>query len=311
MPHHPTTKQVLAFLAVARHLQFTRAADDLNMSQPAVTSQIATLEQALGLRLFERTKREVALTTAGRALRPIMESIAERLDELVASSSDLGRLRMGKLRLAVLPSVAAGPLPQALKPFRERFPRIEVEISDVVAQDIMRMVKEDQVDFGIGLRTTPDRDVIVGDYLTDELCVFHPRDHPLAGCPSPCRLGDIARHPQILTKPGSSVRQLVDRALTAAGCEVSIAMEAGYMSTALGAVRAGMGVAILPLSARHAGDVQGLAWQRIGTRGLLRRIQILTRRNRDLPGAASALIQILRDQASLPEDRLSGPAGQW
>ena len=93
MAYYPTTKQIRAFLSVARHLQFTRAGRELHMSQPAVTAQINLLEQQLGLRLFDRTKREVALTAAGRDLLPILEGIGTGYETLLAR---LGKHKTGK-----------------------------------------------------------------------------------------------------------------------------------------------------------------------------------------------------------------------
>ncbi|WP_138471973.1 LysR family transcriptional regulator [Poseidonocella sp. HB161398] len=288
MRYPPTTKQVLAFLAVARHLKFLAAADELNMSQPAVTAQIVQLERNLGLALFHRTKREVALTPEGRDLVPLMERIAETLGAIVAASEDLGTGRRGRVRLAVLPSVAASILPGSIGGFRAAHPGIEVEVFDVVAEEILALVKADAADFGIGPRTSADHAIAGEDFLTDELCVFFPADHPLAAEAAP-ELARCAAFPQIVTTRSSSVRGLLERALAEAGAEISIAMEVAYMSTALAAVRAGLGIAILPRSAREAGNAEGLLSRPVGAAGLPRQLQILTRRGRELSVAAGLL----------------------
>ncbi|WP_172330429.1 LysR family transcriptional regulator [Mangrovicoccus sp. HB161399] len=288
MRYPPTTKQVLAFLAVARHLKFLAAAEELNMSQPAVTAQIGQLERNLGLRLFHRTKREVALTAEGRDLLPKMARIAETLEAIVAASEELGTGRRGKVRIAVLPSVAASMLPRSIGAFRAAHPGIEVAVADVVAEEILALVKADAVDFGIGPRTSADHAIAGEDFLTDELRVFFPEGHPLEAEAAP-ELVRCAAFPQVVTGRSSSVRALLERVLAEAGAEIEIAMEAAYMSTALAAVRAGLGVAILPLSAREAGNAEGLLCRPVGAEGLPRQLQILTRRGRELPVAAGLL----------------------
>lgn len=300
MTHYPSTRQIRAFLSVARHLQFTRAGRELNMSQPAVTAQINLLEQQLGVQLFHRTKREVVLTTAGRELLPIIEGIGAGFESLMSSSTDLGTGQRGRVRLAVLPSVAASLLPDTLKTFRRRHPAVEVEIWDVVAADILAMVKDGQVDLGIGQRLTPDRDLVVTDFVADELCAFFPQDHPLAAKAGPLDLSDCLAYPQIVTKPNSSVRVLLERALAQTRAEVEIAMEVNYMSTALAGVGAGMGVAILPRAAVDAGRTGHLRWAPLHDPGLRRRIGFIRRRDRPFSIAAAALVQTF--QAVTPDE---------
>lgn len=298
MAYFPSTKQIRAFLSVARHLQFTRAGRELHMSQPAVTAQINLLEEQLGVRLFHRTKRDVSLTTAGQELLPIIEGIGAGFETLLSASDELGTGQRGKVRLAVLPSVAASLLPTALKTFRSHHPAVEVEIWDVVAEEIIGMVKNDRVDLGIGQRLTPDRDLVVTDFVSDALCAFFPVDHPLARKAGKLRLDDCIAYPQIVTKPNSSVRLLLERALTRKRAEIEIVMESNYMSTALAGVRAGMGISILPRSAVDAGRTEGLLWVALDDDSLQRQIGFIHRRHRELSAAALALIQIFQQAAA-------------
>ncbi len=200
MRYAPSTRQVVVFLAVARHLKFLAAAEELNMSQPAVTAQIGELERNLGLHLFHRTKREVALTPEGRDLLPGMARIAETLEAIVEASEELGTGRRGKVRIAALPSVAASILPGSIAGFRAARPGIRIAVADVVAEDILAMVKAGEADFGIGPRTSADHAVAGEPFMTDELCAFLPGDHPLAREEAPS-LRRCAGFPQIVTMP--------------------------------------------------------------------------------------------------------------
>ncbi|MDR3440292.1 LysR family transcriptional regulator [Telmatospirillum sp.] len=292
----PNPRQIRAFLAVARVGSFTRAAAEVHLSQPALTVQIRQLEDLLGVRLFDRDKRQVHLTSAGKNLVAPLERVLVDLDAVMNTSQDLATFRRGKVSLALLPSLAASLLPHALRKFRETYPGIEVQIHDVVAEKIVQMVKAEEVDFGLGTRLTPDRAVVVEDFLNDRLCAFFPEGHPLAS-------GDIlsvqqvAAFPLILTGRNSSVRVLFERSLARDGAEIQIAGESNYMSTALGMVRAGLGVAILPASAVEAGSVSGVTFRPIRAPWLTRKIGIIRRAVSSLSPASERFVEVLRQTA--------------
>ena len=111
-------RQVRAFVSVAHLGSFTRAAKLLNLSQPALTVQIRKLEEALGVRLFDRNTRAVALTRMGRELAPMLQRVLSELDAMVVETRDLAAKRRGVVRIAALPSFAAGVLPEIIVRFR-------------------------------------------------------------------------------------------------------------------------------------------------------------------------------------------------
>lgn len=292
-------RHIRAFLAVARLGSFTRAAAELHVSQPTLTVQIRQLEEALKVRLFDRNKRQVLLTQVGRDLLPSLAQVLTDLEVVISASQDLANLRRGSVSIATLPSVAAGLLPMTIRRFAASFPDVAVHVSDVVADRILQLVKAEEVDFGIGSRLGPDRDIDVVDFLSDQLCVFFPEDHPLAGLPHPT-LRDVAAYPLILTARGTSVRTMVDRALEKEELEIALACETNYMSSAVGLVRAGLGVSILPESAVHAAACEGIRMAAIRTPGLTRKIGIIRKRNRSLSPAAESFVQVLKDAAKVP-----------
>ena len=119
----PSFRQIRAFLSVATHLKFTRAAEELNISQPALTVQINQLEEALGIKLFNRNRRQVSLTPAGHDLLPLFERIASDMDEVMTASSDIYQARRGVVRIAALPSVTSRIVPKAMASFRQTAPQ--------------------------------------------------------------------------------------------------------------------------------------------------------------------------------------------
>ena len=294
----PTPRQIRAFLTVARVGGFTRAAGELHLSQPALTVQIRQLEEILGVRLFDRDKRQVHLTQAGKSLLEPLERVLLDLEAVMNASHDLANYRRGRVSMAVLPSLAASVLPRALRIFHETYPGIEVRLHDVVAKRIVEMVKAEEVDFGLGSRLTPDRAVHVEDFLSDRLCAYFPLGHPL-GEKDSVSVPEVAVYPLILTGSNSSVRVLFERSLAREGAEIQVASESNYMSTSLGMVRAGLGVAILPASAGDSGSVEQIDFRPLKGAWVNRKIGIIRRAGCQLPPAAERFLDVLWQSVSV------------
>jgi LysR family transcriptional regulator, carnitine catabolism transcriptional activator len=285
-------RHIAAFLAVARLSSFTRAAALLRVSQPALTVQVKQLEDAFGVRLFDRDNRSVALTPAGRELVAPLERIMHDVEAVAGHARDLAGHRRGFVTLAALPSIAAGLLPRAIRVLADRHEGITVRVRDVTAGKIVDLVKSGEADFGIGSVIRPDPGLASQPLLNDRLCAFAPADHPIAR-KRHITLRALSDSPLILTSPDSSVRQIVERALAHARLAAHVAQEATYMTTAMGMVRAGLGIAVLPESAL-AGDAGGIRAVAIRTPALRREISILTSVGRSLSPAAQKLIDVLR-----------------
>ena len=142
-------RQVRSFLAVARVKSFTRAASILNVTQPALTMQIRRLEEALGVTLFDRDTRSVELTRVARDLIPAFERALQDFDAALESARDIATQERGIVRLAALPSVAAGVLPDAILGFRKKRPNVIFDLRDVIAAQVLNLVQSEQVDFGV------------------------------------------------------------------------------------------------------------------------------------------------------------------
>lgn len=286
-------RHVAAFLAVARLSSFTRAAVMLRVSQPALTVQIKQLEDAFGVRLFDRDNRSVALTPAGRELVAPLERLMHDFEAVAGHARDLAGHRRGFVTIAALPSIAAGLLPRAIRLLSDQHEGIVVRVKDVTAGRIVDLVKSGEVDFGIGSVIRPDADLTTQPLLNDRLCVFAPTDHPISR-KRYITLNELSRHPLILTSHDSSVRQIVERAFEHARLAAHVAQEATYMTTAIGMVRAGLGVAVLPESALVGDAGEGIRAVAIRTPMLRREISILTSAGRSLSPAAQKLIEVLR-----------------
>ncbi len=242
-------RHIRAFLALARAGSFTRAAAELHMSQPTLTVQIQQLETAVGVKLFDRSKRHVALTQAGRDLLVPLERILIDIEAIAASTDELLAHRRGLVTVAALPSVAAGLLPRAIRKLSESYPGITVRVFDGVASTVAAMVKAGQVDFGISSQTYGDRELASHVLIMDRLCAVVATDHALAKKRS-MTLHELARHPLILMVKDSSSRQIVDLAFNREGLVSNVAYETTYGTTVAGLAQAGLG-------RRHPARVDG------------------------------------------------------
>jgi len=292
----PDLRHIEAFLAVARCGNFTRAAADLHVSQPALTVQIRQLESTLGLRLFDRNNRRVSLTQPGRELVAPFEQALLEVRSIVERAQGVAAHRRGVVTVACLPSIAAGLLPRAMAELAAHHQGITVRVRDVVADRVVELVKSGEVDFGLGSCGRVDRELSDQPLLTDRLAAFVQKSHRLAG-KRYVALRDLAGYPLILTGKDSSVRELVELTLRQERLAVSVAHEATYMTTALGMAAAGLGVAILPEAASTSAPATVC---RVDIRGpvLTRRIGIITMAVRTLPPAAHKLVEVLRRLAT-------------
>ncbi|HEX7730199.1 MAG TPA: LysR family transcriptional regulator [Terracidiphilus sp.] len=284
---------VRAFLVAARVGNFTRAAQELRLSQSAFTVQIRQLEEALGVRLFDRGKHGAALTPAGREVHPHLERIILDAEAVVARTRQLTDMQRGVVSIAALPSAAVYLLPRHIAQFRQSHPGIEVQIHDVVAGKLIEAVKNETADFGIGVPLLrADRDLTLTPLLTDRLCVFLPLNHHLVHQKN-LTLSDVARQPLIVTGRESSVRELLDQAFRQNKLLPQIAYEVNYMATAVSMTKAGLGIAVLPEVVATMGDSSGLRAVPIVRPVLTREIFILQRKGRSLSPAAVEMIRII------------------
>ncbi|WP_043115121.1 LysR family transcriptional regulator, partial [Pseudacidovorax intermedius] len=165
-----SSRQLDAFLALATARSFTRAAEQCHLSQPAFSALIRTLEDGLGLRLFDRSTRHVALTDEGRNFMAAAERIRAEIDAALDAARDSAQLRRGRVSLALLPSLAAGWLPQVLAEFREAHPGIVLEIADVLSEPCIERVAGGQADLALAAIRADTPQLQAEPFCSDE---FH------------------------------------------------------------------------------------------------------------------------------------------
>lgn len=273
-------------MAIAAAGNFTRAARVLHVSQPALTVQIRELEQTLGVRLLDRNTRMVKLTRIGQQLSPVVQRILRDVEGVVHHAHDMAAGVRGAVSVAAIPSSCSTILPRTIAAFRREHPGIAVALKDVTSQRVLAMVKNEEVDFGIGSFAEGDSTIAVLPLFTDRMRIVVTPESPLARRRT-VRLKDLVNVPLILMDAQTSVRMLVDRAFESIGHFPSPAYEVTYMSSAVGMVRAGLGVAFLPSSALEMSEMSGLESRPVSHPGVTRRIVAVQRAGRQLTPAAA------------------------
>lgn len=246
-----TTKQIAAFVTVADQQNFTRAARMLNITQPSLSALMRDLEDTLGVQLFDRTTRGVALTTVGRQLLPIALRVRDDVELMLSTSSGLSRLSQGRVRIACSMVMAISQLIPLASRFEARFPNVKVEVIDTVEQSLADLVRDEAVDFAIATEVDPEPRIVQTRIGEDRLAAYVPADHPLAGR-AQVTWAELSAEPLALLHKGSPLRQVVDRTAGRLGLWLNKAYEVSFGATALALVERGLAATILPANALQA-----------------------------------------------------------
>jgi DNA-binding transcriptional LysR family regulator len=250
-------RQLQYFAAVARHKHFTRAAEELYVTQPALSQQVRRLEAELGLALLRRTSKGVELTPAGEDLLVHAEAV---LAEIAKARAEMDRHTGAARGVARVASTAADVprLSDALAGFHADHPRIQIALRQGSAAEVVGLVQRGAVDVAV-LALTDEPAGVTAEPLADEpLRVAVPHDDPLANRAT--TLHDLRGRPFILAEPGTALRETVMRATQAAGFSPLPLVEVGDPGTVRHLVRAGLGISLVPASwLERPGPVVGAA----------------------------------------------------
>lgn len=284
-----TLRQLRAFVAVARLGRFGRAAEQLHVTQSALSMMVRELETQLGVRLFDRHTRMVRLTEAGTEFLPVAAKTLADLESAVTQSRDLAVLKRGRVSIATSTVLAGTLLPWAVGEFSRRHPGVRCVVKDCVEPEIRQRVRIGDVDFGIGTALDPDSDVLEVPLLEDRIAALIADRHPLAGRRT-VSWRELAAYPLVLLGTGSPLRTMVDRALVEAGVGITPAYEASFSSTVISMVAAGLGVAALPVNARQVSPKVQVHVRPL-VRPIVRRRVCLFLRREVAPAPAAAAFQ--------------------
>jgi DNA-binding transcriptional LysR family regulator len=249
-------RQLQVFEAVARQLSYTRAAEELFLTQPTVSMQIKKLETDIGLPLTEQIGKRISLTEAGHALYQASRDILDTLSRFEMQVDDQKGLKTGQLRIAVV-TTANYFAPRLLGKFCQLYPDINVFLEVANRAQILERLSRNLDDLYLIGRPPESSDLEFQPYLPNPMVVVAPADHKFAHRES-IPLADIAAENFIIREPGSGTRVAVEHLFAEAGYEINVRMEFGSNEAIKQGISAGLGIAVLSNHTLTRGDLNEL-----------------------------------------------------
>ena len=238
-----TLHQLEAFEAVARHGSFTRAAEELLITQPTVSSQVKQLSKSVGLPLYEQIGKQLYLTEAGKELLATCQQVFGKLDNFEMKIADLKGTKQGRLNLTAV-TTAKYFVPRILGSFCRRYPGVDVSLQVINHHQIQERMMENKDDLYIMSQPPQEVDLYAQPFLANPLVVLAPADHPLVKQTN-IPIKSLNNEPFIMREPGSGTRQAVQQLFAKYKVNVRVRLELGSNEAIKQAVVGGLGISIL------------------------------------------------------------------
>ena len=288
-------QQLRGFFEVAREGSFTAAANKLFITQPAVSQQVKALEEEIGDRLIERTRKSLWLTPAGEILFRRARSVFSQLDGAIDEIDALKNVLRGTVTIGTSDTNCMYVLPPVLDRFRRECPEVEVIVLNKTSIEVSQLVLDDAVDFGLVMLPAGHRDLTSEPLFTRQDAVICPPEHPFAHRRS-VGLKAVAAQPVLALEHGSRSRSIMEETFREAGEEMSVAMNLGSVEVIKRFVEIGFGIAIVPKVA-VTGELEARNLAAVSLRGMKpREIGLVFHRSRARSAAAAAFVEIAREE---------------
>ncbi|MCE8011858.1 LysR family transcriptional regulator [Billgrantia desiderata] len=292
----PSIKQLRAFVAVAQSSSLAEASERIHLSQPAISIALRKLEEAVGGALFSRTTRQLTLTPEGEAFLPVAVRLLNDWSEAFEDLEERFSKQRGKVTVAALPTLAAGLLPGIIAAFHARYPRINLSLHDVLAEQVSQMVREGRADLGLSVAPHDTEELAFEPVLMDRYVAVCPSGHPLLEQES-VAWRQLAGHPFIGINRLSSSRQEIDRIMAEVGAPLEILCDASQIATVGRMVAAELGISVLPELSFKQIATDGIDYRPLTTPEVERPLGIVMRHRHPLSAAAAALRALIQEQA--------------
>ncbi|MFX1672622.1 LysR family transcriptional regulator [Paraburkholderia sp. A2WS-5] len=295
-----TLRQLRVFIEVARLQSFSRAGDEIGLTQSAVSRCVRELEAEMGVKLVDRTTREVQLTDVGANLIASIPRLIGDLDDALREIREIGEQRRGRVVVAASPTVACRLMPEVVAACGKQFPYVTLGLRDDVQSDVLRKVRSGEVDFGVVIGPFAAEDLETELLTTDSFCVVVRVDHALAR-EKQVAWRSLNGEALVLLDHASGSRPLIDAVFREQGVSARVVQELGHPSTAFGLVEAGVGVSVLPKFALPVPAGSSLVARSLVPRAE-RTVELVRRRDRSLSPAAEAVWALIRERDAGPEE---------
>jgi len=301
------TLGVQAFIAIATHRNFRRAAAALHITQTALSRRLQTLEGYLGMRLIERTTRSVELTRTGAEFLPRAQRLLTELETALTDIRETGRAMRGSVTVACVPSIGARYLPHVIRQYSVAYPHNRVTIHDHSSLGVTEAVLRREAEFGLNVTVSHVSGLVSRPLARDRFVLICRDDHPLA---ARRKVSWAQLEPYLLIFPGSlnANRLALELALTAEQLRLHTYYEVQHSSTALGLVAEGVGVAVVPDLAVHKEAYPRIRVIPLVEPAVARSLVIIALRNAHLSPAARALYDMLVQCARTTREQVQEPS---
>jgi LysR family hydrogen peroxide-inducible transcriptional activator len=292
-PHPVSLRQLQYVVAVAEHKSFRRAAEACAVAQPSLSAQIAQLESALGVRVFERLPRSVVLTAAGASLVERARQVLREADDLVADAARAHDPLTGTRAIGIIPTVAPYLLAEIAPLLRTKFPKLQILWTEERTRGLVERIRTGDLDAGILAVESEIGDLDYAPLGRDPFVLAVPKGHPFARDGAPAKVDQLADEKVLVLEDGHCFR---DQALEV--CRRSGADEASLRSTSLSTlaqlVAAGAGITLLPsIAVRTENRARGLVVRSFGPRGPCRTLALAWRKRAPVEATMRALAPII------------------
>lgn len=280
-----TLRQLRAFIAVTQTGSFTQAAQKLFVTQSALSGLIKELELALGVRLFDRSTRQIQLSEVGRGIYPMIEQMLHDLDGVLNEVSNLKALKKGLVRIAAPQLMSCTLLPDLIASFRAQHPDVEIRLFDCAVESVTARVLAGEVDLGLGPEREPHADLDATPLFELPFHAVLPAGHPLAQRPV-LRWDDLSEQPVITLQGQFTERLSIDLHAAIRRQDIHPAMTVTFMSTALSLVACGLGITLCMPYAASLVKLYNAEMRLLQEPQVLRRFHVFSRAGRSLSPAA-------------------------
>jgi DNA-binding transcriptional LysR family regulator len=285
-------RQLRSFVTIVRCGNFTRAAQQLGVSQPALSLSLRQLESALGLRLLDRTTRSIGLTADGLRLLPTAERLLIDFEAAIRDVKEAAAERRSMLTVACLPSLAVRVLPEAITKFQKQFPDVAIQIRDGTAAAVMRAVRQAEADIGMSSYWQAQPDLEFRPIAEDRFVLVCPSGHRLAQR-SQVPWSVLKNESFLMLTPDTSMRRLLDDTFGDFSSIVQPAFEVGSWATLCGLLEAGLGITALPDLAVPMTDSKTLVQVPLVEPVVTRDIGIVARHGSEMTSSAQGFLDVL------------------
>jgi LysR family transcriptional regulator, hydrogen peroxide-inducible genes activator len=290
--------QLRYFAAVARLGNFSRAAEECRVAQPSLSQQILKLEDEVGERLFERTRRRAILTAAGTLFLPHALSILEEAERGRQEIREMSGKIRGKIQVGALPTIAPYFLPGIVGPFREKYPGAEMIIHEDTTSQLLRNLEENQLDLAVISDGSPGPGIQVEDLFSEELLLCLPLNHALAR-QRKVLAADLHSEKFIVMQEGHCLGAQAWQFCESKGFQPRVSCRSAQIGTVLAMVRAGLGISLIPEMARQREPADGVVYRSLDGVRPRRTIALAISKHRKAGRSTTELAKFIRQNLTV------------